>query len=177
MAVMIGVDPHKGSHTAVAIGVGEESLGRLRVRASRAQAEKLVAWAAAWPERTWAVEGATGLGSLLARQLVAAGEQVLDVQPKLAARVRLLAAGNTNKTDPNDARSVAVAALRSPAPRRVIAEDDTAVLKVQAERYRDLGRARTQVACRLHAVLADLVPGGFSREITAGQGASLLKRI
>ena len=43
----------------------------------------------AWPERAWAVEGAGGLGRMLARQLVAAGERVLDVQPKLAARVRL----------------------------------------------------------------------------------------
>src|SRR5215468_10653312 len=70
-------------------------------------------WAAAWPERTWAVEGARGLGHLLAQQLVAAGERVLDVQPKLAARVRLLASGDTNKNDPNDARSAAIAALRS----------------------------------------------------------------
>jgi transposase len=73
-AVMIGVDPHKGSHTAVAIGAGEEPLGEVRVRASAAQAGRLVAWAAAWPERTWAIEGARGLGSLLAQQLVAAGE-------------------------------------------------------------------------------------------------------
>jgi hypothetical protein len=141
------------------------------------QAEQLLAWAAAWPERTWAAGGASGLGNLLAQQLVTAGEVVLDVQPKMAARVRLLAAGNTNKNDPNDARSVAVAALRSAAPRRVTAEDHTAVLKVWSKRYRDLGRTRTQVACRLHAVLADLVPGGFSREITAGQAASMLKRI
>ena len=112
-AVMIGVDPHKGSHTAVAIDGFEEPLGELRVRACAAQAEKLVAWAAAWPERTWAVEGAGGLGHLLAQQLVAAGERVLDVQPKLASRVRLLQAGDTNKNDPNDALSVAVAALRS----------------------------------------------------------------
>jgi transposase len=87
-AVMIGVDPHKGSHTAVAIGAAEEPLGELRVRASAGQAQRLVAWAAAWPERTWAVEGAGGLGHLLAQQLVAAGERVLDVQPKLGARVR-----------------------------------------------------------------------------------------
>ena len=118
-AVMIGVDPHKGSHTAVAIGAGEEPLGELRVRASAAQAQRLLAWAAAWPERTWAVEGAGGLGHLLAQQLLAAGERVLDVQPKLGARVRLLAAGAVNKNDPNDARSVAVAALRSPARREV----------------------------------------------------------
>ena len=78
-AVMIGVDPHKGSHTAVAIGAAEEPLGQLRVRASAAQAQRLVAWAAGWPERTWAVEGAGGLGHLLAQQLVAAGERVLDV--------------------------------------------------------------------------------------------------
>jgi hypothetical protein len=57
-AVMIGIDPHKGSHTAVAISAAEEPLGDLRVRASVAQAGQLVAWAASWPERTWAVEGA-----------------------------------------------------------------------------------------------------------------------
>jgi hypothetical protein len=56
-AVMIGVDPHKGSHTAVAIGPAEEPLGEVRVRASAGQAAKLIDWAAAWPERTWAVEG------------------------------------------------------------------------------------------------------------------------
>jgi transposase len=100
---MIGVDPHKGSHTAVAIGTGEEPLGEVRVRACPAQAGQLVRWAAAWPERIWAVEGAAGLGHLLAQQLVAAGERVLDVPPKLAARVRLLEAGDTNKNDPNDA--------------------------------------------------------------------------
>ena len=75
--VMIGVDPHKGSHTAVAIGTAEEPLGELRVRACAAQVERLLAWAAVWPERTWAVEGAAGLGHLLAEQLLAAGERVL----------------------------------------------------------------------------------------------------
>src|SRR5450631_3825183 len=170
MAVMIGVDPHKGSHTAVAIGADEKPLGRLRVRASAAQGE-LVAWADAWPERTWAVEGAGGLGHLLAQQLVAAGERVLDVQPKLAARVRLLTAGDTNKNDPNDARSVAIAALRSAAPREVAADDHAAVLKMWSKRQRDLGRARTQVACRLHAVLCELVPGGIPKEITAAHAA------
>jgi transposase len=114
-AVMIGVDPHKGSHTAVAIGADEEPLGQVRARASAQQAERLVTWAAYWPERTWAVEGAGGLGYLLAQQLVAAGEQVLDIQPKLGARVRLLATGASNKNDPNDARSVAIAAMRSKA--------------------------------------------------------------
>jgi len=122
-AVMIGVDPHKGSHTAVAIDAAEEPLGKLRVRASAGQARRLVAWAAAWPERTWAVEGAGGLGCLLAQQLVAAGELVLDVQPGLGARVRLLATGASNNNDPGDARSAAVAALRSAAPRVVAAEN------------------------------------------------------
>ena len=64
MAVMIGVDPHKASHTAAAIGPAEEPLGQVRIQACASQVEQLVAWAAAWPERTWAVEGATGLGSL-----------------------------------------------------------------------------------------------------------------
>ena len=176
-AVMIGAGPHKGSHTAVAIGAAEEPLGEVRVRASAAQAGRLVAWAAAWPERTWAIEGARGLGSLLAQQLAAAGERVLDVQPKLGARVRLLAAGDTNKNDPNDARSVAIAALRSSARREVRPDGHTAVLKVWSKRHRDLGRTRTQVACRLHAVLCELVPGGISKDITAAHATHVLDSV
>ena len=176
-AVMIGVDPHKGSHTAVVISPAEEPLGEIRVRASAAQAGKLAEWAAAWPERTWAVEGAAGLGRLLAQQLVAAGERVLDVQPKLASRVRLLQAGDTNKNDPNDALSVAIAALRSRTCRQVAAEDHPAVLKVWSKRHRDLARLRNQVACRLHAVLCDLVPGGTSKQISAAQATRILGQV
>jgi len=173
--VMIGVDPHKGSHTAVALGADEAVLGQVRVRASVAQAERLLDWAQAWPARTWAVEGAGGLGHLLAQELVGAGERVLDVQPKLAARVRLLAAGAVNKNDPNDARSVAVAALRSPSCLPVRRDDHTAVLKIWAKRHRDLSRARNQVACRLHAVLCELIPGGLGKEICADQADQLLR--
>src|SRR5262249_4188629 len=176
-AVMIGVDPHKASQTAVAIGAAEEPLGELRVRACVAQAERLLAWAAAWPQRTWAVEGAGGLGHLLAQQLLAAGERVLDVPPKLGARVRLLATGDMNKNDPNDARSVAVAALRSPNVREARRDDHAAVLKVWSKRHKDLGRTRTQVACRLHAVLCQLIPGGVPKAITAADAAHLLAKI
>ena len=116
------------------------------------------------------------LGRLLAQHLVAAGERVLDVQPKLASRVRLLQAGDTNKNDPNDARSVAVAALRSKTARPVMAEDYPAVLKVWSKRHRDLARLRNQVACRLHAVLCDLVPGGHPKEISAAQAARILEQ-
>src|SRR6516165_7744019 len=176
-AVMIGVDPHKASHTAVAINAAEEPLGEVRVRASVTQVERLLAWAAAWPERTWAVEGADGTGHLLAQQLLSAGERVLDVQPKLGARVRLLAAGDVNKNDPDDARSVAVAALRSAGVREVRPDDHAAVLKIWSKRYRDLGRTRTQVVCRLHAVLCQLVPGGVSRPVYASCAARILQRI
>src|SRR5487761_1735222 len=148
-AVMIGVDPHKGSHTAVAIDGTEEPLGELRVRACAAQAQ----------------------------QLLAAGERVFDVQPKLGARVRLLATGASNKNDPNDARSVAIAALRSPARQQVTADDHPAVLKVWAKRHRDLSRARNQVACRLHAVLCELIPGGITKEITAARAARVLESV
>jgi hypothetical protein len=84
---MIGIDPHKGSHTAVAIGSAEQRLGQVQVRACVSQAGQLLAWAQGWPERAWAVEGAAGLGCLLAQQVVAAGERVLDVPPKLVRQV------------------------------------------------------------------------------------------
>jgi transposase len=56
-------------------------------------------------------------------------------------------------------------------------DDHATVLKVRAERYRDLGRARTQVACRLHQVLGELIAGGVAKEITAAHAAHLLETI
>jgi transposase len=152
VTVMVWVDHIRAWHTAVVISAAEEPLGELRVRACAVQAERLLAWAQAWPQRAWAVEGAGGVGHLLAQQLLAAGERVLDVPPKLAARVRLLATGDTNKNDPNDARSAAVAALRSAGVREARRDDHAAVLKIWSKRY------RTQVAGRLHAVLCELIP-------------------
>jgi len=175
--VMIGVDPHKGSHTAVVVDAGEVVLGQVRVTARADQLQRLHRWAQPWPDRIWAVEGARGLGRLLTQQLLAAGERVVDVQPKLAARVRLLNAGQVNKNDPNDARSVAVAALRSPEVTEMTLEDHTAVLRVWSRRYRDLGRLRTQVMCRLHTVLCEMTPGGFGKEISAGQATRALAGI
>ena len=177
VVVMIGVDPHKASHTAVVVGADEQPLGQVRVRASAVQARRLLEWAAAWPERSWAVEGAGGLGHLLAQQLVSAGERVVDVQPKLAARVRLLAAEAAGKNDPNDARSVAVTALRSRAVREVVPDDHCTVLRMWSRRHHDLGRNRTRIACRLHAALCELVPGGIGKEITTAAAAALLEQV
>ena len=56
MQVIIGVDPHKASHTAVAIDTNEDQLAHRRVRATRAQVDQLLAWAAPFPARTWAIE-------------------------------------------------------------------------------------------------------------------------
>jgi transposase len=175
--VMIGVDPHKGSHTAVVLDAREVVLGQVRVTARTDPLLRLQQWAQPWPDRVWTVEGARGLGRLLTQQLLAAGERVVDVQPKLAARVRLLNTGHVNKNDPNDARSVAVAALRSRQVSDASRDDHTVVLRVWGRRYRDLGRLRTQVMCRLHTVLCEMVPGGFSKEISAGQAIQVLAGI
>jgi transposase len=90
MSVIIGVDPHKATHTAVAIDGDERPLAQLQVVADHCQTQRLLAWAATFEERMWAVESADGLGKLLSQQLLAAGEAVLDVPPTLSARVRLL---------------------------------------------------------------------------------------
>ena len=89
-------------------------MGSVCARARRGQLEELLGWSACCADRVWAVESAQGLGYLLGQQLVAAGEDVLDVPATLLARVRLLATIRSNKTDANDAFAVAVAALRAP---------------------------------------------------------------
>ena len=175
--VLIGVDPHKGSHTAVVVDEGERELARLKVRADRRQLERMLAFAEPFGSRTWAVESAAGLGFLLAQQLVGAGEVVVDVPPTLAARVRLLGSGRGSKNDPNDALSTAIAALRDPHLRVVVAEDHTMVLRLLADRYQDLTRLRTQAVCRLHALLAALTPGGVQKRLSANAAAAFLRRV
>jgi transposase len=167
MTVIIGVDPHKASHMAVAISDGEEELDRKRVRSGCSQLSQLVSWAEPFSTRTWAIESASGLGYLLAQQLVAAGETVVDVPATLASRARLLSTGRSNKNDPNDALSVAVAALRSPDLRRVEAVGHSEVLRLLAKRNIDIGNQRSRVVCRMHSLLAELAGGGIAKEINA----------
>ncbi len=174
MAVVIGIDPHKQSHQAVAVDGAEGELARLEVRATKTQVDRLVRWAAPFEERTWAIESAGGLGYLLAQQLVDAGEHVVDVPATLASRVRLLGSGRSNKNDPNDARSVAIAALRSPGLATVEAADHRVVLRILAKRNLDLGRERNRTANRLHALIAELVPAGITKEITASAAQRIL---
>ena len=142
MTVVIGIDPHKASHTATAIGPGCVEAATIRLRAARSTPEELLSWAAQWPERRWGVEGARGLGQLLAQQLVAAGEHVVDVPATLSARVRTLETGHGRKTDRIDARAVAVVAAQRPDLRRVTADDHCRVLRLLADR-RDEADPRT----------------------------------
>jgi Transposase len=159
MSVIIGIDPHKATHTAVAIDCDEQPIATLQVVAGRCQTERLLAWAASFGfERTWAIESAGGLGKLLAQQLVGAGEHVVDVPPTLSARVRLLGSTKAGKTDSNDALSTAIAGLRHCELRTVRVEDHTAVIRLLIDRYDGLVSLRTQATCRLHAVLRGSSP-------------------
>jgi len=175
--ITIGIDPHKSSHTAVALDPSGRILGELRVPASRATPERFLRWAKDWPQRIWAVEGATGLGHLLTQQLVAREETVLDVPATLAARARLLARGHGRKTDGIDAASVARVAQSQPDLRRVGPEDHSMVLRLLSDRRDELTEERRRVVNRLHRLLRDLVPGGAPTELSTEAGAGVLNRI
>jgi len=177
VAVIIGVDPHKASHTAVAIDGSEDEVVRKKVRAGVTQVDQLVAWAEPLGSRTWAIESAAGLGYLLSQQLVAAGETVVDVPATLASRVRVLATGRSNKNDPNDALSVAVAALRFRGLHQVAPAGHGEVLRLLAKRNIDIGNQRTRLVCRMHALVAELVPGGIAKELNASDVERLLETL
>src|SRR5215212_1808462 len=121
MKVLIGVDPHKAS---LAVAALDEATGQLLERASfpqdRAGLGSLERWARRFPERRWAMENARGLGRHLAGRLVAAGECVVDVPPKLSARVRVLSTGNARNNDGLDALATALAASHN---ERLVAVD------------------------------------------------------
>jgi transposase len=175
--MMIGIDPHKGSHTAVVIDRDEMVIDEIRVRTSAGQIGELREWASAYPDRAWAVESARGMGYLVSQQLVAAGERVIDVPAMMASRVRVLGSGKSQKTDPNDARSVAIAALRHSGLTMVRADDHAQVLGLLAKRHRDVARGKNKVACRLHALLMELTAGGLASEMTANKATTLLEQV
>ena len=177
MTIMIGIDPHKATHTAVAVDDNEVVLDEFKLRASNVQTQRLRDWAGGFEKREWAVESANGLGYLVAQQLVAAGETVFDVPPVLASRVRLLGSGKSQKNDPNDARSVAIAALRSDRLSLVRPDDHTRVLRLVAKRHRDMARLRSKHCSRLHALLLELQPGGIGSEITVTKANLLLEGV
>jgi hypothetical protein len=93
------------------------------------------------------------------------GEQVLDVPATLASRIRALATKRSNKNDPNDAHSIAIAALRSLNLRSIEPADHGELLRLLSKRNADLGSQRGRVICRLHSIFAELSPGGIAKEM------------
>ena len=171
---MIGIDPHKATHTAVAVDDDENVIGEFTLEASSNQAERLTDWASVFVMREWAVESANGLGYLLGRELVAVGETVFDVPPVLASRVRLLGSGRSQKNDPNDARSIAIAALRSDRLATVQPDDHVTVLRLLVKRHRDMARLRNKHCSRLHSLVLELAAGGIGVKISVANASELL---
>jgi len=178
MKVLIGVDPHKAS---LAVAAVDEATGELVELASfpqnRAGLRCLERWAKRFPQRRWAVENAGGLGRHLAVRLATAGESVVDVPPKLSARVRVLSTGNARKNDGVDALATALAASRNERLAAVDPEAASEVLRLLSERREDLVAERTRALNRLHGLLRDLVPGGVTGKLSADRAARILRGI
>ena len=157
MEVVIGVDPHKATNVVAAIDEQGELVGQETFPANRKGLRTLQRWAKRFPERRWAVEGAGGIGRPLAQKLLAAGERVVDVPPKLSSRVRVLSTGNARKNDALDATFTALAALRNDRLASVQPEDGpedhAEILRLLTERREDLVCERTRALNRLHVLL------------------------
>ena len=158
--VIIGVDPHKRTHTASALEPSSHRvLATLQIDATLAGYRQLARWAARFAVRRWAVENARGLGRHLAQWLAARGEQVDDVPCTATARVRELSRGGRRKNDVIDAAAAAsVAALAGDATPIQI-EDLTTVLALLDERRANPAAHRTRLVNQLHALLRELIPG------------------
>ena len=149
--MIIGVDPHKSTHTATAVDAATNTaVASVRVAASAAGYRRLLGWARQFGERRWAVENARGLGCHLAQWLVAHGETVLDASTAATARVRELSRGGRRKNDVIDASAAAsVAALQGDAA-AVAADDDTVVFALLEERRASLAAQRVRSVNQLH---------------------------
>ena len=175
--IIIGVDPHKLSATIEVVDDRERFLGSGRFTSDRAGYTAILTYAKAWPERVWAVEGSNGAGRPLAQRLLEAGEQVVDVPAKLAARVRLFDTGHNRKTDALDAHSIAVVAVRTAGLRVLEVDGELEALRMLTDRRETLTRRRVQTVNRLQALLAELLPGQAKKDITPLQAKALLASV
>ncbi|OBF80864.1 transposase [Mycobacterium sp. 852002-51759_SCH5129042] len=175
--VIIGIDPHKSSFTAVVVDRSGVTVASRRFVVNAGTATQLTTWGEQWPERQYAVEGAKGLGRGIAQILAARGEYVVDVPSTLAMKVRVLSTGGGRKTDPDDARAVALTALYHSGLHNVHPEDQTTILRLLSERREDLARERTRVLNRLHQLLRELIPGGVPTGLSADKAAAAMRRI
>jgi transposase len=175
--VLVGVDPHKATNAVAVLDEHGELLERTQFSADRRGLRALERWARRFLKRRWAVEGAHGLGRTLAHKLASTGEEVVDVPPKLSARVRVLSVGNGRKNDELDATFAALAAWRNGRLAQVRPDDRIDVLRLLSERREDLVSERTRVLNRLHVLLRDLMPGGVPGRLSADRASRILRSV
>jgi transposase len=175
--VIIGTDPHKRSATIEVRDEREVLLATGRFPMDKTGYRQLLGYVRQWPDRVWAVEGAQGAGRPLAARLLADGETVLDVPAKLAARVRVFGTGHGRKTDATDAHSIVMVALRTRGLRQLTVNEDLAVLRLLADRRDELSHSRNRSLNQLHRLLAELVPAGAPRHLSALQARTLLASV
>src|SRR4051794_2678953 len=168
------MDPHKRSATIEIIDEREHVLHTGRFGTDHDGYHRMLTTGRRHTQRLWAVEGCQGIGRHLAQRLVADGETVLDIPAKLSARVRVFATGQGRKTDPVDAHSVAVVALRTKGLRHVRVDDATVALRLLVDHRDELGHARTQTVNRVHRLLLELLPGGAKKVLSAAQARAPL---
>ena len=152
----------------------ETVLGGGRYATDQAGFAAMRRYVSQFPDRVWAIEGCAGIGHHVAMRLLTAGEEVIDVPPKLSARMRVFATGQGRKTDATDAHSVALAGTRMAGLRPVVNDEQLAVLRVLVDRRRSLGEDHTRMISQLHALLLELIPGGAKKDLSAAQAKALL---
>jgi transposase len=157
--VVLGIDAHKRTHTVVAVDEAGRQLGvRVTQTTSTAAHLDLVRWAARFgPGRRWAVEDCRHLSRRLERDLLAAGETITRVPPKLMAHCRD-SARTYGKSDPIDALAVARAALREPGLPVARLDGPERELRLLVDHREDLVAERTRVINRLRWHLHELDP-------------------
>jgi transposase len=176
-SVIIGVDPHKLSATIEVVDRHERLLGSGRFSTEQAGYIAMGRYVKQWADRVWAIEGANGAGRPLAQRLVEAGERVVDVPAKLAARIRLFDTGHNRKTDALDAHSIAIVAVRTPGLRVVTPDGELEVLRMLTDRRDELAHLRVQTVNRLQRLLGELIPGQRKRDLSALQAKAMLATV
>lgn len=156
--VTFGGDSHKRTHTLVAVDENGRQVGECTVAATSCGHMEALSWGRQWPERRWALENCRHLSRVLERDLLGAGEAVVQVSPKLMGSARRIGR-ELGKSDPIDALAVARAALREPRLPVAQLEGRSREVKLLVDHREDLVGERTRIQNRLLWHLHELEPG------------------
>lgn len=178
--IVLGCDPHKNSHTIVAIDDSRNVVGKINVKNTFNDFKKLKNWSAKFNEgKIWGIENSQHYAKHLAQFLLDKGEEVYEITPKLTAQLRGRSL-KSDKSDIKDAVAIAKAVIQEKGNLHKVPSGKTEYARFkEITRFRDsMVKKRTDFLNQLHKALYSLDPEykTVTKSVSTQKGMKLIEK-